>query len=155
MTLSLALILMPAVPTTAKAQEHAAQIRQLDWFVGSWTYDQTEGGAECKKLGDFMVHCTSTWKTAEGDDAEAVFITRYDAVDETWKAYRFYRNGYADQALGWIEGGTHTYVYEGRNGARRKFVGVAEGETWAYTWYRSLQGGPWERTEEGSMTRVR
>jgi hypothetical protein len=150
----LAVLLIPAVPTTTIAQEHSTEIQQLDWFVGSWTYDHLEGGAECERLGEYIVQCRSVWKTDAGEDREGYFFTRYDTVAEAWKAYRFYNTGYADEGLGWVEGDTWTWVYEGRMGARYKFIGVEAGEKWTYTWYRSLQGGPWEQTSEGSMTKV-
>lgn len=92
---------------------------------------------------------------ADQDDIKAVWLFRYDTEDEVYRSYRFYSNGYADSALGWVEGDTWTFVYEGPEGARSRFTGVESGDTWTYEWHSSIQGGGWEKTEEGSMTKAR
>ena len=151
--LPLAFLFLSAIPTLA--QERSPELQRLDWFVGNWTFNEVEGESECERLGDYIVHCNSAWTTADGNPVEAVFLMRYDAEAEVYRGYRFYSGGYADVALGWVEDDTWTFVYEGPAGARFKFTGVASGDTWTFVWHRSVQGGPWEQTSEGSMTKVR
>lgn len=153
--LGAAIVLAISPPSTLSSQEFEEEIRRLDWFVGSWTYDQLDGGADCQRLGDFMIHCKSVWTTASGSENEAIFITRFDPQTERWRAYRFYRNGYADAAMGWVDGDSWTFVYEMPDGSRARFTAAASGDIWSYEWHRSVQGGAWEATSDGSMTRVK
>jgi hypothetical protein len=142
------------IPTQTFAQEQSAESQLLGLFVGSWTYDHIEGGTECSWLGDHIVHCRGSWITADGNEVEAVFLTRYDEAEEMWRAHRYYNSGYADSAVGWLEDGTWTFVYETPSENRVKFTGVISGDKWTYDWHRSVHGGPWEKTSEGSMTKV-
>ncbi|MGD2122775.1 MAG: hypothetical protein PVJ76_13565 [Gemmatimonadota bacterium] len=138
-----------------KAQEHSAQIEYLNKWVGTWTFDTLEGETECEKVGDYIVDCRTTWKTASGAEREAVFITRFDPETETFLGYRFYSTGSASYGPGWIDGDTDVFIYDMPGGTRAKVNQTWSGEKLTYEWYRSTQGGPWVKTSEGSWTKVR
>ena len=149
----LAILFLSAIPSLA--QERSPEAQRLDAFVGNWTYDDIEGETECELLGDYIVHCTSAWTTDAGNPVEAVFLVRYDTEAEVYWGHRFYSGGYADSGLGWVEGDTWTFVYEGPAGTRFRMTSIVSRDTWKYVWHRSVQGGAWEQTSEGSATRVR
>jgi endonuclease YncB( thermonuclease family) len=64
-------------------------------------------------------------------------------------------SSYADSGLAWIDGDTWTVVYEGAGGVRFRMTIVVADGTQTYVWHRSVEGGPWVETSEGSMTKVR
>jgi hypothetical protein len=148
-------LLLAAIPTQSRAQEHAAEIQALEALVGSWTYDHLEGGAECTKLGDLMIHCRSVWATSGGNEMDLVSIVRYDTATEMFRGYRFYNSGYADEAVGWIDGNDWVFVYDAPSGNKVRFTATLSDTSWVYQWHRSVQGGPWEARSDGSMTKVR
>jgi hypothetical protein len=153
-TPSLIVTLAMLLPLRTAAQQ-PAEAQRLGPLVGEWTFDHVDGGSRCDWLGDFIVRCQSHWTNASGNAVEAVFFVRWDAAQESYTGYRFYSGGYTDSGPGWFDGDTWTFVYEGPQGARYRFVAELSGDKETYTWHRSLQGGPWEQTETGSMTRVR
>lgn len=155
LVISLAVTVLVVIPSPTFAQEQSTESQALSSFVGTWTYDHIEGGTECTWLGDHIVHCRGSWIAANGNEIEAVFLTRYDTVAEIWRAYRYYNNGYADSAVGWLEDGTWTFVYELPGGDRARFTAAMSGDKWTYEWHNSVHGGPWEKVQEGAMTKVR
>lgn len=146
--------LLTTLGQEALAQDAAAVAAdKLEWFAGDWTYNELDGEVSCNMLGEYIVHCDGAWVNDAGDEIEAVFITRYDAVEDVYRGYRFYSGGYADVARGWVDGNDWTFLYEGRDGAMIRFSATASGDSWSYVWHRSDQGGEWEETSRGSMTR--
>ena len=143
-----------AAPPQIRAQQ-PPEAQRMDWFVGDWEYQDLEGGAKCNWLGDYTIHCHSSWENNSGETVEAVFLTRYDLDSDVYTAHRFYSGGYTDSGLGWVKGDTWTFVYEGQEGVRYRFVGVASGNTWIYEWHESVMGGDWKQTSRGSMTKVK
>ena len=115
-SVALSLAFMFVFTGSALGQTQAPEMQTLDLTVGEWTYDQTEGTTECKRLGDYMVHCSSEWTNAAGNHVEAVFIIRYDTNAEMYRAHRFYSGGYADSGIGWMNGDSLTFVFEGPDG---------------------------------------
>ena len=139
----------------ALTQTQAPEMQTLGLAVCEWTYDQLEGTTECERLGDYMVHCTSEWTNAAGNDVEAVFINGYDTNAKVYRGYRFYSGGYADSGIGWVHGDSFTILYKEPDGTIYRASSTITADRWTYVWHRSVQGGPWEQTEEGSMTKVR
>jgi hypothetical protein len=146
--LTLTVVLFPlfTLPQQVVAQQ-PPEAQRLGWFVGDWTYDHLDGGTKCEWLGDFIVHCQSSWINSAGDSVEVVFLTGYDPEAEVYTAHRFYS--------GWVDGDTWSFVYEGPAGARYRITMVASEDTWTYEWHTSVKGGPWEPGSTGSATRVR
>ena len=148
------LALLFLVPLGATAQEETPEMGFLNWGVGSFEYDHIEGGGDCKKVGDYVLHCMSAWTTTSGNEVEAIWITRLNPETGELTAFRFYNNGYADSGRVWIDGDTAVTVYELPGGARARITQTWSEDTVTYVWHRSVQGGAWEETSEGSMTRV-
>ncbi|MDH3650641.1 MAG: hypothetical protein OEQ53_13240 [Saprospiraceae bacterium] len=142
-----------ALPQQVFAQQ-PPEAQRMDWLVGDWKYEDLDGGAKCKWLGDFTIHCESSWTNNAGETTEAVFLTRYDPEAKIYTAHRFYSGGYTDSGLGWVDGDTWSFVYEGPAGDRYRFTGVISEDTWTYEWHSSVKGGSWERTAGGSMKKV-
>ncbi len=155
LTMFLATLLLLAIPTPTIGQEHSAETQALEPMVGNWTYDHLDGSTECKRLGDYTVHCFSAWTNAEGAPIEAVFLNRFDPQSEVFRGHRFYNSGYADSGMCWVDGTTWVCVYEQPEGARARITSTISGDSWSYVWHRSVQGGPWEQSSDGSSTRVR
>ncbi len=147
------LLISLAFPFGLGAQDHSEQIEFLNQLVGSFEYNP-DGEGECQKVGEYTVNCISAWTSAAGVEREAIWITRFDPETERFMGYRFYENGYADSGPGWIDGNTSTFVYELPNGNRSRITATQSGDTTTYVWHRSVQGGPWEKTSEGSSKRV-
>jgi len=148
------LISLIALPQQVVAQQ-PPEAQRMSWFVGDWEYQTLDGGAKCKWLGEFIIQCESSWTNDDGNTVEALFLTRYDSKAKIYTAHRFYSGGYTDSGLGWVDGDTWTFVYEGQAGARTRFTGVISGDTWTYEWHRSVEGGLWEGTGGGgSMKKV-
>jgi len=154
LTLTAVLFPLLTLPQQVVAQQ-PPEAQRLGWFVGDWVYEGLDGGTKCEWLGDSIVHCQSSWINSDGDSIEAVFLIRYDPEAEVYTAHRFYSGGYTDSGLGWVDGDTWTFVYEGATGARFRFTGVTSEDTWTYEWHTSVEGGPWEPGSAGSMTKVR
>ncbi len=159
--LILTVVLFPLfnLPQQAVAQQ-PPEAQRLEAFVGDWTYDNPlDGVFTCEWLGDLIVHCQSSWLDADGDTIYQVLLNRYDPEAEVYRSHRFYSGGYADSGLGWVDGNTWTFVYEGPRGARFRITLVIAEDNAAYEWHRSLEGGPWEAMgtfgSSGSVTRVR
>jgi hypothetical protein len=149
------LTLLFLLPLTVQAQERSAELQRLDSFVGNWISDGLEGTGTCNRLADNIVHCTSAWTTTAGNPIEAVFLIGYDTEAEMYKGYRFYSSGYVDSGTGWVEGDTWTVVYDNPSGNKNRMTSTITADTWTYVWHRSVHGGPWEESSEGSNTRVR
>ncbi len=152
--LSIVLFALISLPQQVFAQQ-PPEAQRMDGFVGEWTFDDMDGGSTCNWLGDFTIHCQGSWTTDTTNTAEVVFLTRYDPEAEVYTAHRFYSGGYTDSGLGWLAGDTWTFVYEGSAGARYRIISVITGDTWTYEWHKSVEGGAWERTGGGSMTKVK
>lgn len=135
-------------------QAQTPEMEYLNRMVGAFKYNQIEGGGECKKVGDYILHCMSAWTNSSGEQIEAVWITKFDPESEEFMAFRFYNSGYSDSGPGWVDGDTGVFVYEGPGGIRARMTQTWSGDTLHYVWHRSVQGGPWEQTSEGSTTKV-
>lgn len=153
LAIPLAFLSLFAVPATA--QDLSPELQELDAFIGEWTFDEMEGTTMCERLADNIVHCTSNWISAEGNLVEAVFVTGYNPLRERYESYRFYSSGYWDSGTGWFEDGNWVTVYDAQNGNKVRQISTITGETWTYQWFRSVRGGPWESTSDGSATKVR
>ena len=148
-----ALFLLCACP--ASAQDLSPELQRMDQFIGTWNYDGMDGTAICQRLADNIVRCNSDWTNADGDPVEAVFIWVHDPLTERYMTYRFYSSGYWDSGTGWFEDGTWVAIYDAQNGNKVKSTSTITADSWTYEWYRSVRGGPWEQTSEGSATRAR
>lgn len=151
LALSAAALVLSTGAATAQQPDEA---KRLGVLVGEWTYDQMAGDAQCAWLGQLIVHCKSTWTTAAGAEQAQVFLLRWDPAANVYNSYRFYASGSADAGYGWFAADAWTLVFEGQLGTRTKAVATIDSTSWKYTWYRSRAGGDWEKTSEGSMTRV-
>jgi len=139
-SVALSLAFMLVSTGSALAQTPALEMQTLDLTVGEWKYDQMEGTTECNRLGDYMVHCTSAWTNAAGNQIEAVFMTGYDTNAKVYRGYRFYSSGYADSGIGWMNDNSFTIVYEGPDGTIDRMSSTLTGDTWTYVWHTSAQG---------------
>ena len=148
--LAAALALSPA----STAAQQPPEAKALGEVVGEWKYDHMEGNAQCRWLGDLIIYCESEWIAANGSKAGQLITVRWDPQAKLYTSSRFYMNGYADAGVVWYSGGIWTFVYDAPMGDKVKCVSRVEGPAWRYTWYRSRAGGDWEKTSEGSMTRV-
>jgi hypothetical protein len=123
----------------------------FDFLSGSWEFVGLEGGGECRLIGSAGFHCFT-----KSNDDEALWVAWWDDGDEVYRTYRLYNSGYSDSGVKWMDGDTWTFVYEGRTGGRSKLVTVrTDDDTFEYTWYRSLRGGPWVESSAYAMKKVR
>jgi len=149
------LVFLLVLPFGAAAQEKTPQMTYLDQMVGTFEYDHTDGRGECRKMGDFIVHCRSAWTNSSGEGAESVWITRLEPETGNMTAYRFYSHGYTDSGPVWINGEEAVTVYEGPGGLRQRITHSWSGNTLNFVWHESVRGGPWKHDSEGSATWIR
>ena len=135
--------------------QESAETNIFDIWVGDWKYETFDGVAKGIKLAENILQWENNYTNEAGEKGKSVAYLRLKDKDKTIETYRFYSNGYADSGLVWVDGDTWTFVYEGEEGARFKFIGTLSGNTFNYKWHKSLKGGPWEPVGEGgSMTKV-
>lgn len=135
--------------------QQSPMAKRMDIFVGDWKYEHMEGESKCVWLGKLTLHCESSWINKEGKKMKMVWLNRYDSKAKLYTTHRFYSNGYMDSGLGWVDGNTWTYVYDVDADNRYRITVVMSENTSNYKWHRSLKGGPWEPTGEGSMKKVK
>jgi hypothetical protein len=152
----LALCVVLLAPTQALAQR-SPELQALDRLVGEWTYDQMEGGGACEWIGESFVVCISRWTDASGAARANSWVNGYDAAAKVYTTWRFNDNGYRDSGFGWRTGdNTWTWVFDSTAGRKLRFTAEFPSETvYTYKWARSVEGGAWEDTSAGSMTKVR
>ena len=143
------LFLLFALPQQGVAQQ-PPEAQKMNLMVGEWKYEQNEGSLNCKWLGDFITHCESSWKNDAGETIETVWLNRYDQEAKVYTSHRFYSGGYTDSGVGWLDGGTWTFVFDGPAGARYRITSVISEDTWTFEWHSSIKGGSWEPGQVGS-----
>lgn len=154
-SLAVSLAFLSLSAGSALAQDLSPGIQRLDQFVGTWAYDNMDGTTTCDRLAEAIVHCTSDWINADGDPVGAVFLMVYNSLTERYEGYRFYSSGYSDSGAAWFEDGNWVSVFDARNGNKVKQISTVTTDSWTYEWFRSVRGGPWEKTSDGSATKVR
>ena len=152
---SVLIFLVIAVPLSAQnrsTDQQSGPTRLQDW-LGSWV--SGTGGFTCERFGDAAVVCRSHWRTDTGDEGQGLYVNRWDAEGNVFRAYRFYDTGETGSGYMWVDGDTWTSVMEGPEGSRDKTVWTVTDEVAEYELYRSVRGGPWEFVYATAYTRAR
>jgi hypothetical protein len=162
-------MLLVLIPTLAAAQQTATpgpEHRRLEYFVGSWNYEikGTDSGTGTwtveKAAGGFFFRASETYRPNAGTSVDIGAVMGYDPVRKVYTWYRYWSNGYSDFARGWVSGDTLVFVLdeakqEGKD-AREQITMILAGPThFTFKWERSVDGGPWTVTGEGTMTKVK
>ena len=164
-SLSTLLVLMPIVAAAQQAATPGPEHRRLEYFVGSWNYEirGTESGAGTwtveKAPGGFFL-ASETYRPSAGASLDIGAVMGYDPVRQVYTWYRYWSNGYSDFARGWVSGDTLVFVLdeakqEGKDVREQITMILAEPGYFTFRWERSVEGGPWTVTSEGTMTKVK
>lgn len=137
----------------------------LDYFEGSWNYEIT---GQSPASGVWTVedgvagakHINESFRPAGGEPEEIAAIMGFEAVRGEYVWVRFWSNGSADQARGSAEGEQLTWVFDevtenGRPTRWRSVTTRVSADHFTFSWERSVEGGPWEVTEEGVARKAR
>ena len=151
----LAALLLIAVPT--QAQERSAELQQLDYFVGTWsfTYQGSEGTWVCGWFGETFVQCDAEVTDASGNRVATVDMFAYDAMRGVYSWHRFLTNGSPQASSGWLHGDVWTYVFDEPVGAKVRALLIADTPgVLTLRWEDAVEGGDWESRSEFRMTKV-
>lgn len=152
---------------TTPAPKPPAELKQLDYFVGKWNCEgvnkltNAKGASEgqCAWFkGGFVLECPT--HTTAPSEREDVWIFGFSTADKAYTAYHYGSTGASPGVhKGQRSGTTWTFVREGTfEGKPTKFqVVVNEVSASRYTTQsrRSVEGGPWTVTQEGSCTKAK
>jgi hypothetical protein len=140
-------------------QDRSPELERLDYYVGEWTTDggdQSSGTFACEWLGSRVLKCDSEFTYPSGVTPKTVGVWSYNPERGFYTWLRYWGNGNLDDHLGWVDGETWTWMQRDTAGGHYRFVMVEESPT-EMTWraWRSIKGGEWEPTGDGTMTKVR
>jgi len=149
--------LMSSFPLQGQEASSEAHGRLGIW-VGDWTYVVGEGSGtyRCEWLGDFWVECDEVYTNGAGTTVELLGVWGYDPGEGAYTWQRYWGDGSSDVFKGSIDGDTWTFVSEEQDGLRHRFVLTEESsDGLPFFWEQSPDGGPWEHSADGKMTRLR
>ena len=156
-TLPLAFLFLSAIPTLAQ-EAPPPELQRLNFFTGEWTYDfgTSSGTMAWEWFGDFFVQANEENTTASGDTIGLLHMFGYDTEEEVYTWHRYWSSGNNEFARGWVHGDTWTFLFDDPVGMMTRLIMVeTSAHVVTFHWEGSVEGGPWEVTGEGRMTRVR
>ena len=165
-SLSTILVLLPMLAAAQPSATPGPEHQPLEYFVGSWNY---EIKGEFAGTGNFTVEQTAagffflfteTYQPEAGASVDIGSVMGYDPVRKVYTWYRYWSNGYSDFARGWVSGDTFAFVFDEVKQETKDvrwqvtviMVGPAD---YTFKWERSVEGGPWTVTGEGTATKVK
>jgi hypothetical protein len=162
------IVLLSAVSAAAQAPapKPGPEHKRLDYFLGKWTYEITDGAAAGSGTitwepftGGLFVCARETYKLASGSAGEIRHVFGYSAEDKTYTWYRYWSNGWSEMARGWLKGNVWTYAFDVWNPMRQSRRQFTLTETppdgMTFIWEESVDGAPWRVTARGKATRVK
>jgi len=110
--------------------------------------------------GGFFVVCRFQSSYSTGTTREAAAVFGYNQAEQAYTWYRYYSTGATDSAKGWVHGNTWVWILPesqiSGKATRRQMTSTEESPTsWTYKWERSVEGEPWQTTEQGKCTKVK
>ena len=155
----LTLVIIIAIPSTALTQDRSPELERLDYYVGEWNVDAGDMGSglfTCGWLGAKVLTCESEFNFSSGATAKTVGIWSYNAERELYTWLRYWGNGNLDDHVGWVDGGTWTFMQRDTPGGHYRFVFTEESSTeMSQQWWQSIRGGEWEFAGTATLTKVR
>ena len=151
-------------PLTARAQTVAQQApgpehQRLGIWVGEWTYEvgTSSGTVEGELVGDgFFLQWRETNTSEAGVTVHILHVFGYDTVEQNYTWHRYFINGNIQFAKGWVSDANWTFLFDEQDGVRARLTATMESsEVMTFAWAQSVKGGPWEVTNQGTMTKVR
>jgi hypothetical protein len=118
-----------------------------------------ESKCEWVSNGLFMT-CTGHYKPSSGSTVEFHTVQGYDRHEKVHTMYRFRSTGQIDHARGWFKDNKLKWVFsdelvDGKWQRRQLAVELNSTKNfWTFKWERSVEGGPWQVTQEGKCTKV-
>lgn len=151
-----------AIGQTAQRPNAPPELRQLDAWVGKWSCEANTISANIKYAatmqcawfaGGFALECRSQY--SQPQVSSDVMIWGYSGVDKAYTMYSYNTTSvYRSVAKGQWTGTTWTYsrdvVYQGKSAVMRLEGKQESAERFSFQWRRSVEGGPWSTTMEGS-----
>lgn len=157
--LPLAFLFLSAIPTPTLAQEAPPpELQRFNYFMGEWTYDvgSSSGTMAWEWFGDFLARANEENTTASGNTTGLLHVFGYDTEEEVFTWHRYWSSGNIQIARGWVHGDTWTFLFDDPVGMKTRLIMVETStDVVTFHWERSIEGGPWEVTSEGRMTKVR
>lgn len=157
-------LMMVAIPALAVAQRTtpaAAQAEKLAYLAGtwhggsggeSWVWHVTRGPA-----GAF--HGQAEGVESDGTAFQIDEILAFDGVKGEYVWVRFPSGGAAERGRGWLKGNTWTFLFDdsmqdGRAARVRCTITMVRPDYQTIRWERSIEGGDWEVTYDGTATKA-
>jgi hypothetical protein len=146
-------------PLSLQSQEGPPpEVGALDSWVGEWSYKLGETGygtVVYHWVGEFFLRYDESNTDQEGVTIQILGVMGYDVEEGVYTLDRYWGNGYSDRFKGTLEGNVWTFTRDEIDGVVGR-VTITDGEDEkSFRWERSVDGGPWELTSDGSMQRVR
>lgn len=148
-----------SLPFSLEGQEGPpAEVNNLDSWVGEWSYKIGETGYGtfvCEWLGDFFIRYDESYTNQEGVTTEILGVYGYDVEEGVYTLVRYWGNGYTDHYKGMLEGNVWTFTGDEIDGVVTRITITDNEDEKSFRWERSVEGGPWEMTSEGTTQRVK
>ena len=150
------LVLSLIVPICVQGQ--STELEKVQFYVGEWTYEHSSGHGTMvfKSFGDNLIYAEEEYTTDSGNLSLMLHVMGYDGEEGVYWWRRFTRSSGGGFFKGTIEGNTLTWVAEAVEGRQTRMVQEKDSDDlFHFRWERSVDGGPWEATIEGTTRRVR
>lgn len=154
--LSLFFVLSLIFPLGVQAQN--PEMEKAQFWVGDWSYEVGEGYGTMsfKSHGDLLIYAIEDYTNPSGALIRYVHVMGYDSEEGVYWWRRFTRSSSGGFFKGTLDGNTWTWLTEVVEGRQTRMVQVAESEdVIQFRWERSIDGGPWEVTSQGTTRRVK
>jgi len=139
-------------------QGQSTELEKVQFFVGEWTYEHTSGHGTMifESFGDDLLYAKEEYTTDSGNLTKMFHVMGFDTEEGTYWWRRFTRSSGGAFFTGTVEGNTLTWMAEPSEGRQTRMVQEKESEDlFHFRWERSVDGGPWEATIEGTTKRGR
>jgi len=139
-------------------QAQAAEMERTQFWVGDWSYEVGEGYGTMsfKSHGDLLIYATEEYTNPSGALIGYVHVMGYDSEEGGYWWRRFSRSSTGGFFKGTLDGNTWIWSTEVVEGRQTRMVQEVESEdVIRFRWERSIDGGPWEVTSQGTTKRVK
>jgi hypothetical protein len=166
------LVLLAASAWAQMAPKPGAEVKKLDYFLGTWTTDATIGPGPWGAGGKFTATDTTEWMPGGffleahsdfkmppelGGDGKVVAFMGYDTNENVYTYDEFNSQGHRDVSKGTVSGDTWTWTstqnYGGQEIKQKMTVKVLSPASYNMKFEVSMDGTNWTTFMEGKVTK--
>jgi hypothetical protein len=166
------LVLFSAVAWAQMAPKPGAEVKKLDYFVGSWTVDGTVAAGPWGAGGKFSSTDTTEWMPGSffieghvdfkmppevGGEGKAISYMGYDTDENVYTYDEFNSQGRREVSKGTVSGDTWTWTstqtYSGQEIKQKMTIKVLTPTSYNMKFEISMDGTNWMTFMEGKATK--